>query len=199
MYEGVDTVILHNELACADVLPVAWRPLQQPLDDIAITALTDRNVKMLQVAMAIEEQGSVEKPDDKSPNAADLMRLEVKVNLLVDLMGQLLAASQKRPTPAPIRFNALGAEWRSSRPPPSGEQGLLDIYLRDCLAQPITLIGRIMKVSADGQVRVNFTPPGEMTSDLLEKLAFRRHRRQVAGVRQPRRAGSETGITRILG
>ena len=29
-----------------------------------------------------------------------------------------------------------------------------------------------MKVSTDGQVRINFTPPGEVTSDLLEKLAF---------------------------
>jgi hypothetical protein len=199
MYEGVDTVILHNELACEDVLPVAWRALAQPLDDVALAALTDRNVQTLQVALAIEEHGSVEKPDDKSPHAADLMRLEVKVNLLVDLMGQLLAASQKRPKPSAIRFNALGAVWHSLAAPATGQQGLLDIYLRDCLAQPITLIGRVMKVSTDGQVRINFTPPGEMTSDLLEKLAFRRHRRQVAGVRQPRRAGSETGITRILG
>ena len=44
----------------------------------------------------------------------------------------------------------------------------------------------------------SFVPPGEATADLLEKLAFRRHRRQVAGVRQPRRTGSESGITRIL-
>jgi hypothetical protein len=35
---------------------------------------------------------------------------------------------------------------------------------------------------------VRFLPPGEAVSDLLEKLAFRRHRRQVAGSRQPPRA-----------
>ncbi|MGC4028535.1 MAG: PilZ domain-containing protein [Steroidobacteraceae bacterium] len=197
MYEGVDTVILHNELASQDVLPVMWRRLAQPLDDIAVAALTDRNVKTLQVALAIEEQGSVEKPDDKSPHAADLQRLEVKVNLMVDLLGQLLAASQRRPPPVEVRFNALGADFRSGSPPQVGETGLLDIYLRDCLAQPITLIGRVMRVTPEGLVRVNFTPPGEATADLLEKLAFRRHRRQVAGVRQPRRSGSETGITRM--
>jgi hypothetical protein len=28
---------------------------------------------------------------------------------------------------------------------------------------------------------------GEAVSDILEKLAFRRHRRQIAGTRQPRR------------
>jgi hypothetical protein len=78
-----------------------------------------------------------------------------------------------------------------------GEDGLLDIYLRECLAQPITLIGRIARVTPEGEVRANFAPPGEATADLLEKLAFRRHRRQVAGVRQPRRSGSESGITRV--
>lgn len=197
MYEGVDTVILENELAFQDVLPVGWRRLAQPLDEAALISLTDRNVKTLQVAMAIEEQGMVDKSDEKLPHAADLARLEVKMNLLVDLVGQLLAASQRRPPAAQVRFNALGAVWRSSAPPQVGEHGLLDIYLRDCLAQPLTLIGRIMRVTPEGEVRVNFTPPGEATADLLEKLAFRRHRRQVAGVRQPRRSGSETGITRM--
>jgi hypothetical protein len=41
-------------------------------------------------------------------------------------------------------------------------------------------------VSPDGQVKVKFMPLGEAVADLIEKLAFRRHRRQVAGSR-PRR------------
>jgi hypothetical protein len=57
----------------------------------------------------------------------------------------------------------------------------------------------VTQVSAEGMVKVAFTPPGEATADLIEKLAFRRHRRHVAGVRQPRRSPGETGITRILG
>jgi hypothetical protein len=199
MYEGVDTVVLQDELAYQDVLPIAWRRLRQPLDAIAVESLTDRNVKTLQVCAAIEEQGAVEKSEEKSLHSADLMRLEVKMNLLLDLMGQLLAAHQPRPAPAAVRFNALGAVWKSSAPPLIQEQGLLDIYLKDCMAQPITLLGSVTQVTPDGQVRVSFTPPGQATADLIEKLAFRRHRRQVAGVRQPRRAGSETGITRILG
>ena len=113
MFEGVDTVVLHDELAYEDMLPVAWRPLCEPLDGIAMAALTDRNVKMLQVCSAIEEHGPVDKQDEKSPHAADLQRLEVKMNLVIDLLGQILAASSPRPKPASIRFNALGAAWRS--------------------------------------------------------------------------------------
>jgi hypothetical protein len=121
------------------------------------------------------------------------------MNLVLELMGQLLAAQQPRPRPTSLRFNALGAVWRTSTPPKQGEQGLLDIYLRECLAQPLTLIANVTQVTAEGQVRATFTPPGEATADLIEKLAFRRHRRLVAGVRQPRRSPGETGITRILG
>jgi hypothetical protein len=188
MYEGVDTVVLYEELAYEDVLPVAWKPLAEPLDSIAVASITDRNIKTLQVCAAIEEHGPVDKQDDKSPNAADLQRLEVKMNLVMDLLGQLLAASLPRPNSASIRFNALGATWRTQAPfPPAAAHGLLEIYLRDCIPQPLVLIARIASVSADGLVKARFAPPGEATADLIEKLAFRRHRRQVAGVRQPRR------------
>ncbi len=38
------------------------------------------------------------------------MRLEVKVNLLLDLMGQLLAAQVAAPAAGMVRFNAHGAQ-----------------------------------------------------------------------------------------
>lgn len=198
MYEGVDTVILNNELAYQDLLPVAFRPLARPLDLPAIAALTDRNVRMLQVCAVLEEQGAVEKKDDSSPHATDITRLEVKVNLLLDLVGHLLAAQQPRPVPGLIRFNAMGALWQPSSPPRVGEHGLLEIWLRESLPQPLTMMANVTQVAPDGRVKATFVPPGEATADLLEKLAFQRHRRQVAGVRQPRRSGTETGITRIL-
>jgi hypothetical protein len=198
MYEGVDTVVLQNELAYQDLLPVGWRPISKAPDMATVTSMADSNVRILQVCAAIEEQGAVEKKDEKSPHSADIMRLEVKMNLLLDLMGQLIAASQPRPPTTVIRFNALGAVWNATVPMRVGEQGMLEIYLRDSLPRPLTLVANITQVRPDGQVRAAFAPPGEAASDLIEKLAFRRHRRQVAGVRQPRRAGSETGITRTL-
>ena len=57
MYEGVDTIILNNELAYQDLLPVAFKPLARPMDLAAVAALTERNVRMLQVCAVLEEQG----------------------------------------------------------------------------------------------------------------------------------------------
>ncbi|MEO8314610.1 MAG: hypothetical protein ABI645_07415, partial [Pseudomonadota bacterium] len=87
MYEGVDTVVLQNELAYQDLLPVGWRPLSKAPDLASVTSMADSNVRILQVCAAIEEQGAVEKKDEKSPHSADIMRLEVKMNLLLDLVG----------------------------------------------------------------------------------------------------------------
>jgi hypothetical protein len=45
----------------------------------------------------------------------------------------------------------------------------------------------VARAEPDGEVAVKFLPPGDAVADLIEKLAFRRHRRRVAGSRQPRR------------
>jgi hypothetical protein len=187
MFDGADTVVLYEELAFQGVLPVLWRPALGPLDSDAAASLADRNQQVLQAWEAMEEHGPVEKPDENSPYAADLMRLERKVNLLLDLVGQILAANRPRPTPASVRFNALGAVWRGVPPlPETGAQGTLEIYLHECLAQPLRLPGRVTSVTPDGNVKARFIPLGEPVADLIEKMAFRRHRRQIAGTRTVR-------------
>src|SRR5579863_4561820 len=113
MFDGADTVVLYEELAFQDVLPVLWRTSAGPLDPDAAASLAERNLQLLQAWDAMQEHGPLlEKPDDNSPYAADLMRLERKMNLLLDLVGQILATNRPRPTPAAVRFNALGAVWR---------------------------------------------------------------------------------------
>jgi Atypical PilZ domain, cyclic di-GMP receptor len=178
MIDAADTVVLYEELAYQDVLPLQWRALPGTVDQAVVASFTDRNMRMLQACAAIEDHGSSEKTDDDSP---ELQRLDFKINLLLDLVGQLLVANRPRPPAVPVRFNALGAVWRAAAPlPEAGAQGIAEIYLRDCLAEPLRLVGRVTNVSPDGQVKVRFAPVGEAVEDLIEKLTFRRHRRQIA-------------------
>jgi hypothetical protein len=188
MYDGSDTIILFEELAYQDVLPVAWRPLPDQIDPDLAASYAASNVRVLQASTALQEQGQTDKADENSPHAQDLLRIELKINLLLDVVGRILAANQPRPPSVAIRFNALGATFQGAPPlPRPGAQGCVEIFLRECVAEPLRLIGRVANVSAAGEIKVRFLPPGEATSDLLEKLAFRRHRRQVAGSRQPPR------------
>jgi hypothetical protein len=187
MFDGADTVVLYEELAFQDVLPVVWRQMPNPADRDMAAGFMERNLQVLQAWDAMDEH-AVDKPDENAPYAADIMRLDLKINLLLDMVGQLLATNRPRPPAVPVRFNALGGMWRGTAPlPEAGEQGVAEIYLHDCLAQPLRLPGRVTNVTPDVQVKVRFTPVGESVADLIEKLAFRRHRRQIAGSRQPRR------------
>lgn len=188
-YEGLDTIVLYEELAFEDVVPLAWKPTPVPFDPALIGSYADRNLRVLQSLAALEEHGPIEKIDEKDgPAMAHIARLDLKLNLLLDMVGQLLLASHPRPKAASVRFNALGAVWQGAPPYPElGNQGVLEIYLRDSIAEPLRLVGRIATISLDGRIKARFIPPGEHISDLMEKLAFRKHRRQVAGAKNPRK------------
>jgi hypothetical protein len=186
MYEGADTVILYEELAFSDVVPLAWHPLKKPLELEEQGQLADRNLRMLLAYTALEEHGQVEKADDNSPHAADILRLDMKMNLLLDLVGRLLLVSQPRPKASHIKFNAMGALVRLDVPALElGDEGILDIYLKDFLVEPLRLIGRIAHTAPDGRYKIKFTHPGEAIANLIEKLTFRRHRRQIADAKKP--------------
>lgn len=189
MPEGVDTVILHNELAYADQLPVRFVAQSLDLDPGAEAALVERNLRLLQACAALEDHGQHEKPDEDSPHAADIMRIDLKINLLLELVGHMVARSQSRPPAVPVRFNAHGIVWQPAAPlaPPDGTRGVVEIHLREALVAPLALAGVVMEGSAGGQVHVRFEPLHESVADHIERLVFRRHRRQIAGVRQMRR------------
>jgi Atypical PilZ domain, cyclic di-GMP receptor len=189
MYDGADTVVLYEELAFQDVLPLVWRPMTTAIDRELTASFDERNLRLLQSWDAMEEHVPIEKQKlEDAPYVAEILRLDLKINLLLDLVGQLLVANRPRPNAVPLRFNALGAMWRGTGTlPEAGEQGIVEIYLRDSLAEPLRMAGRVTSVTPEGGIKVKFLPMGEAVSDLLEKLAFRRHRRQIAGARQPRR------------
>jgi hypothetical protein len=188
MPDGVDTVILHNELAYADQLAVTFRPIEGSLDAAIEASMVERNLRLLQACAALEEHGQTEKPDEDSPHAADIMRIDLKINLLLDLVGHVVASSQSRPAAVPVRFNAHGIVWSQSSAAPSvGTRGIVEIHLRDVLVEPLALSGVVAEGSGDGHVHVCFEGLHETVADHIEKLVFRRHRRQIAGARLARR------------
>ena len=148
MYEGVDTVVLYEELAYQDVVPLAWRSLSAPLTLEQQGQIGDRNLRLLQACTALEEHGQVEKADENSPHSADILRLDMKMNLLLDLVGRILVANQPRPTSTHVRFNALGAAFKlADLKLQPGDEGILEIQLKDFLVEPLRLVGRVAAVS----------------------------------------------------
>ena len=188
MIDTADTIVLYEELAVEDVLPLHWD--EQAPHPAAAAAIAERNLQVLQAWDALEDHGVVEKPDETAPLAADIQRLDRKMTLLLGLVGQLLAVNRPRPRPIPLRFNARGALWRAVEAPPSiGTRGHLEIYLHECVAQPLRFAAEVTTVSPAGEIEVRFAPLDDALSGILAKIAFRRHRRQIAGRHGPKQPG----------
>ena len=111
MFDGRDTIVMFDKLAYEDLLPVRWRAQTEPVSDLQAQQYSERNLRVLQACDALEEQGRLEKPDEDSPQSADIMRLDMKLNLLLDLAAQLLAARDPGAQRVQIRLNAMGAHF----------------------------------------------------------------------------------------
>jgi hypothetical protein len=181
MYEGIDTVVLFEELAYEEAIPVRWLAYDEPLSESMRRSFYERNLKLLQTSVLLDEHVQADKQDERSPLHADIIRLDMKVNLLLDLVGHLLAATHPLPGAVPIRFNAQGAVWKDVAVKSAAESmGVLEIHLRQCFLDPLRFPGQLVSVSAGGLVKVKFDNLGDAVADLIDKLAFRRHRRHVA-------------------
>jgi len=185
MYEGVDTVVLHNELAYHDILPVHWQALARPPNRFTLGSMDEANILLLQACIAVEEQPLRDKNDDLHPLANELARLDFKLNLLLQLVGSLVGRVQST-DPVPVQFNALGASWQVRGVAPAvGDQGLLQIRLHGALVQTLDLYAQVT-ASENGAVSATFFEMAPAVGELMQQLCFLRHRKQVAGARKSR-------------
>lgn len=185
MFEGVDTIVLHNELALHDELPVSWEPATGRFDTFTLHGMDEANISLLLACIAVEEQPLRDKNEELTPLAHELARLDYKINLALQLLGRLV--SDNKPVEArSIRFNALGAEWQMPAPQPQvGAQGTLSVRLRGSLPQMLNFAAEI--TSADGfEVSARYLHLSELSAELIQKLAFLRHRKEVADKRKSR-------------
>lgn len=185
MYEGVDTVVLYDELAFNDLLPVEWVPLNGPPDRFEEIGYDEANLLLLQACVAVEEHPARDKTEESAPLSGELARLDFKLNLVLHLLGRLISKDRIPPATS-IQFNALGASWTAiGEPPAAGAYGLLRVQLRSSLPQPLEMPAQVSSV--DGStVKVMFPHLSEGVAELIQKLAFLRHRRHVADVRKAR-------------
>ena len=185
MYEGVDTVVLYDQLAYHDVLPVQWLTLPSPPDRFELIGLEEANLLLLQACIAVEEHPARDKNEDLGPLAGELARLDFKLNLVMQLLSTLVAKDRMPPATS-IDFNGLGATWTCiGKPPRVGEHGLLRVQLRSSLPQSLELPADVVSVEGS-TAKVRFPALSGAIGELIQKLAFLRHRRQIADVRKAR-------------
>jgi len=185
MYEDAETVVLDNELAYQDVLPVQWMAMWEPPDRFDLLGLEESNLLLLQACVAVEEHPAGDKNEDLGPLAGELARLDFKLNLVMQLLAKLVS-KDRMPPATPILFNSLGASWTCiGQPPPLDGHGLLRVQLRSSLPQPLELPAQCIAVEGS-LAKVKFHGLSVGVAELIQRLAFVRHRRHVADARKAR-------------
>ena len=179
-------------LVLADSLPLRWRSADP--DTVAAEMLRhhDNNEEVLRVIAALEETPA-ELGEDHQPIAQEMARLDVKLNLLLGLVGQLLLVHFPLPPRRLVRLSPFGLEWTADRGPQPGETGTIEIWLSARCPKPLVFAARA-ESAADldptCSYAARFAPLAEPLRDRLEKIIFRHHRRSVALTRR-RTQGSE--------
>lgn len=181
-----DTDTLGHGLIYEDSLPLRWREADEQAMVLERLNLRENNEATLRFLAALDEHPN-ENVDESEPRSQDLVRMETKLNLLLGLVGQLVAAHCPLPPLRTIKLNPNGIEWICDKALRPGECGLVEIYLSTYCPQPLVFPGKVNHIEttkAGYRINVQFVELCEATRERLEKLIFRHHRRSVAIARR---------------
>ncbi len=186
---------LHDQgtgLTHREALPLRVRSVSSPPDSVTLRQQYARNEMLLRVSIALQDHHEVE---ERSEFSTELARMDLKLDLLISIVQQLVTAKQSLPTPVPITLTAEGISWPlregaqftslTDEPPqaPFASPVVAELFVNPVVPMPLCLYGKLSQVKdEDGEPcwQVIFDAPGEAIVDLLEKLIFRYHRRAVA-------------------
>ncbi len=168
-------------------IPLVWQVMDAVPDDNELMIINEDNGRFLKALAALNE-GMPEAAEEIPQTAAELQRLDLKLNLLLEIVGQLLASQSTLPLPTQVRLGHCGIDWVAQDFPPSGVLVRVEVYLRKELPSPLKFHGVAVitegaQDDVDGEkkrVQLRFVGLSTALQDDLEKFIFRHHRRSIA-------------------
>lgn len=175
--ESFEGVALHEHLR------LQWQPAS--LDNvIELDHVNQETARVLQ-AMAVFEEAPREFSSETAQPGHEWQHLEAKIDVLLSLTGMLIAERQAEAPAHPIVLRAHSAEWTGPAGTglERGDTGFLQLYASPLLPLPLRLASRVVGTAERNGVRwllTRFEHLAPAVETGMEKLIFRRHRRQVA-------------------
>lgn len=165
-------------------LPFSWSPA--PLGDAAeLDLVNHETARALQALAVFEEMPREPAADAGHHGSQELTHLQAKVDVLLSLVSRLLADQAGTPARHSMVLRAASIEWsgpaqEGAKP---GDTGYAVFYPNPTLPLPLRLPSRIassVERSGTRWLIARFEHLSPAVSGGLEKLLFRRHRRQIA-------------------
>ncbi|MES9903840.1 MAG: PilZ domain-containing protein [Sedimenticola sp.] len=165
-------------------LPLFWKCGADEVSDQQLVAAEDLNERMLQTLITLQE-GHIESTEEAQERMPELIRIEAKLDMLLEWVSQLSPRADQGLESFPVRLGATGVSWEGalSHLPEKSEYLWLYLQLDERLPRPLQLFGRVVAVDVidtGHSITLVFQDLGQRVTDLLEKVIFRQHRRGVA-------------------
>jgi hypothetical protein len=182
--EPKDELTLHTEL------PIVFIPdTHDELGDghVRLPSDTLYNVRILQAYDMLEEHAHLERADSENPLVGDLRRLDTKLNLLLQLFGELIRDRRQPPCPKALQLDRSGVVWCPKELVPASMTGIIEIFVHPSIPLPVRWRATAAEPQANNRQRFEFEPLNALEADQLERLIFLAHRQQVADFRRDQR------------
>ncbi len=170
-------------LALHDQLPLVWEAAD--LGDAATVEQINMETARSLQALSIFEEAPRDPAADSTIASQELAHLEAKVDVLLSLVGRLVGEKFGIPALRSLVLRADSVEWAASDQDNAapGDTGYLVLHPNSMLPLSLRLASRIVgTVERNGVhwflARFETLSPTVRTG--MEKLIFRRHRRQIA-------------------
>ncbi|MEP5765415.1 MAG: PilZ domain-containing protein [Halieaceae bacterium] len=190
---------LHDQgtgLTYREKLPLRLRRSKAVVGTSELMRNNASNEMLLRACLAIHD---LREPEERDEVMQEMARLELKMNLLISVVQQLVSAQAPLPATVPIVLTAAGLSWPEQygaqmpieSAPGAGDKEPLpvqvDIFISPLVSLPLSLYGTLSCVtvyddegSSSREWQCSFDTLGANLVDLLEKLIFSFHRREVA-------------------
>ena len=180
-----DGVLFDGTTHCTEQVPLVWVG-----GDAVAAEVQERDTALLRLLGQLEEPCH-EPREDKTPRDPELVRMAAKVDMLLHLVGTLVALHRPPPPLANVQLSCRGLVWRGAPPLTLGATGRVSLLLHPAVPLSLELGASVIAVDevvVPGRLWLKFEPLTEALTTELERYTFRRHRRAVADLRQARAA-----------
>lgn len=185
MSDEIHSVPTHRPVLSGE-FPLRWERVSPTQQEQVYDSLCDGNETTLRNYYLLDER-TQEPGDERDESAPELARIEQRLNLVIELLGQVLSRSLDLPAVAPCLLSREIFEWSDQQAPAAGEWVRLAVFLHAHYPKPLVLFGQVTQVvprAGTSRVTVQLAQLDPPVGDWLDRLIFRAHRRRVALTRQ---------------
>ena len=156
-------------------LPLAWQPASA-FPQALLAEWMHGNLVCLQALAALESHDKEFDAAATGEHAAG--RLEAKVDLLLQLVGELMRKQQPNLPSVEVILGAQEIVWDTSTPIAVGSQGAITLFLSPRLHWPLILPVHVSQVQ-ETKIHAKLIHISEDVQEWLERTLFRYHRRAL--------------------